>query len=118
MEGYARSPSLAWDPFREKRDNHAWPIIPTPTHAGKTPFDEIKRSRVLLIIAKGGEKTKEKCMTSLLYQRIKFQELMYYLHYLPGFYPSVEPRHDEAGNSWTRHSQQKAGTLVSLYFNR
>jgi hypothetical protein len=57
-------------------------------------------------------------MTGLLYQRIKFQELMYDLHYLPGFYPSVEPRHDEAGNSRTRHSQQKAGTLVSLYFNR
>ncbi|BCT67405.1 hypothetical protein NNRS527_00988 [Nitrosospira sp. NRS527] len=57
-------------------------------------------------------------MTGLLYQRIKFQELMYYLHYLPGFYPSVEPRHDEAGNSRTRHFQQKAGTLVSLYFNR
>ena len=26
---------------------------------------------------------------------------MYVLHHLPGFYPSVEPRHDEAGNSRT-----------------
>jgi hypothetical protein len=39
-------------------------------------------------------------------QQVKFREGdVSPIYYLPGFYPSVEPRHDETGNSWTRHSQ-------------
>ena len=51
---------------------------------------------------------------------LQTQESMYVLHYLPGFYPSVEPRHNEAGNSRTRRlllRHEKVGTLVSLYSN-
>lgn len=45
-------------------------------------------------------------MTNSFIQWVKFREgNVLPVHYLPGFYPSVEPRHDETGNSRTRRSQ-------------
>ena len=71
---------------------------------GKAPFEEIESAQALSVVAKRKKNTGEKRMIkSPFTSGLNSESQCISLHYLPGFYPSVEPRHDEAGNSRTRH---------------